>query len=75
MRTIIGLAALALFLASNGICNAQVMVKQEPIYLLQGTSVLVDDGTCGTGKIKLVTAGNWNPMFGSENRVKKCISK
>jgi hypothetical protein len=75
MRTTIGLATLALFLASNGICNAQVTVKQEPIYLLQGTSVLVDDSTCGPGKIKLVTAGNWNPMFGNENRVKKCIPK
>jgi uncharacterized protein DUF6719 len=75
MRTIIGLATLALCLASNGICNAQTIVKQEPIYLLQGTSVLVDDGTCGAGKIKQVIAGNWNPMFGNENRVRKCIPK
>lgn len=75
MKTIIGLATLVLFVASNDICNAQMIVKQEPIYLLQGTSVLVDDGTCGSGKIKQVIAGNWNPMFGNENRIKKCIPK
>jgi hypothetical protein len=41
----------------------------------QGTSVLVDDGTCGKGKIKQVTAGNWNQMVGNENRVRKCIPR
>jgi hypothetical protein len=75
MRTIIGLVTLALLLASNDICNAQVILKQEPLYLLQRSSVLVDDGSCGKGKIKQVTAGDYNPMFGSENRVRKCVSR
>jgi hypothetical protein len=75
MRTSIGLAAMALLLASNDMCNAQVVLKQEPMYLLQRSTVLVDDGTCGKGKIKLVTAGDYNPMFGSEERVRKCIPR
>ena len=76
MKTIIGLAISALFLASNGICSAQATLKQEPTQVMQqGTSVLVDDGTCGKGKIKQVTAGNWNQMVGNENRVRKCIPR
>jgi hypothetical protein len=57
MKTIIGLAALALFLdASNGSCNAQMVVKQEPMMLNRGAVVLVDDGSCPKGQIKQVTA-------------------
>jgi hypothetical protein len=75
MKTIIGLAILAPFFAS-GICNAQPVFKQEPpLFLQQGQTVLVDDGTCGKGKIKQVTAGNWNHMFGGEDRVRKCVPK
>jgi hypothetical protein len=75
MKTTIGLAILAPFLAS-GICNAQQVLKQEPrLVMQQGQTVLVDDGTCGKGKIKQVTAGNWNHMFGSEDRVRKCVPK
>jgi hypothetical protein len=35
MKTIIGLAISALFLASNGICNAQATLKQEPTQVMQ----------------------------------------
>ena len=73
---IIGSATLALLLASNGVCNAQATLKQEPVQVMQqGTSVLVDDGTCGKGKIKQVTAGNYNAMAGNENRVRKCVPR
>jgi hypothetical protein len=75
MKTIIGLAIAAPFFAS-GICHAQQVVKQEPLQVMQqGQTVLVDDGTCGKGKIKQVTAGNWNHMLGSEDRVRKCVPK
>jgi Family of unknown function (DUF6719) len=74
--TIIGSATVAMFFASAGICNAQATLKQEPVLVMQqGTSVLVDDGTCGKGKIKQVTAGNYNAMAGNENRVRKCVPK
>lgn len=73
---LIGPATLALILAFNGICNAQATLKQEPVLVMQqGTSVLVDDGTCGKGKIKQVSAGNYNAMVGNENRTRKCVPK
>jgi hypothetical protein len=76
MKTIVASTTLVLFFASNGIGNAQVVLKQEPVQVMQqGASVLVDDGTCGKGKIKQVSAGNWNAMYGNENRVRKCIPK
>jgi hypothetical protein len=37
MKTIIGFAISALFLASNGICNAQASLKQEPTQVFHTT--------------------------------------
>jgi hypothetical protein len=59
MRTLVtGSIALTALFAVGGICSAQVVVKQEPMegQLRTGATVLVDDGTCGAGKIKLITA-------------------
>jgi hypothetical protein len=58
MKQIVALAALAYLLAAGGSSDAQV-VKQEPFEgkMLPGAVVLVDDGSCGKGKIKEVTGG------------------
>lgn len=65
-------AALILFAAPS---NAQVVVKQEPLDMRNGSTVLVDDGTCGKGKIKLVTVTHGNAMPGAPLREVKCIPK
>jgi hypothetical protein len=76
MRTLItGSVALAAVLAASGMCVAQVVVKQEPLDMRNGATVLVDDGTCGKGKIKLVTITHGNAMPGSPMRDVKCIPR
>jgi hypothetical protein len=76
MRTLItGSVALAAVLAASGMCVAQVVVKQEPLDMRNGATVLVDDGTCGKGKIKLVTVTHGNAMPGSPMRDVKCIPR
>ena len=76
MKTLtIGLAAFTLFAAASGAGNAQVVVKQEPLDMRNGATVLVDDGTCGKGKIKLVTVTHGNAMPGAPLRAEKCIPK
>jgi hypothetical protein len=76
MRTLItGSAALAAVLAASGMCVAQVVVKHEPLDMRNGATVLVDDGTCGKGKIKLVTVTHGNAMPGAPVREAKCIPK
>ena len=76
MRTLItGSAALAAVLAASGMCVAQVVVKQEPLDMRNGATVLVDDGTCGKGKIKLVTVTHGNAMPGAPMRDVKCIPR
>jgi hypothetical protein len=76
MKTIVGSAALALFLAAGGSCNAQTVVKQEPFdgQMLPGQVILVDDGTCGKGKTKQVTGGELGAM-NPRPRTRKCIPK
>jgi hypothetical protein len=80
MRTLItGSVALAAVLAASGMCAAQVVVKQEPMegQLRTGATVLVDDGTCGKGKMKLITAtgGNGNEMQGLPPRTRTCVPR
>jgi hypothetical protein len=76
MKTITGSAVLALLLAAPAICNAQVL-KSEPAAgaLASGVVVLVDDGTCGKGKIKQVTGGNNMNGGTGGDRQKKCIAR
>jgi hypothetical protein len=69
------LAALILFAAASGTCNAQIVVKKEPMDMRNGATVLVDDGTCGKGMIKLLTVTHGNAMSGAPQRDTKCISK
>jgi hypothetical protein len=72
---IVGTAALILFVAASRICNAQVVVKKEPLDMRNGATVLVDDGTCGKGRIKLVTVTHGNAMPGAPLREAKCIPR
>ena len=69
------LAALILVAAASGTCNAQIVVKQEPLDMRNGATVLVDDGTCGKGMIKLLTVTHGNAMSGAPQRATKCIRR
>jgi len=73
---VIGSVALALLLALGGACGAQTVVKQEPWEgkMGPGQVILVDDGTCGKGKIKEVTGGELAAM-NPRPRTRRCIPK
>jgi hypothetical protein len=76
MRTLVVISmALAVELAASNTCVAQVIVKQEPMegQLRTGVTVLVDDGTCGRGKIKLITSTGGDVMKGLPQRTRTCI--
>lgn len=77
MRTFIGSAAFAMFFAASGSCNAQTVVKQEPMMMNRGTVVLVDDGSCPRGQIKQVIAqsatGSVDAPYGAVTR--KCVRR
>lgn len=75
MRTRHAGAAAVLLVAASGSCNAQAVVKQEPMDLRSGTTVLVDDGSCGKGKIKRVTVTHGNAVPGAPLRDVKCIPR
>jgi hypothetical protein len=72
----IGSTALALLLASASACHAQMVVKSEPWEgkMEPGQVILVDDGTCGKGKIKEVTGGELAAM-NPRPRTRRCIPK
>jgi len=75
MKQTVALIALAfLFAANSG--KAQVVVKQEPFegQMVPGGIVLVDDGTCGKGKIKEVTGGEIGAM-NPRPRARRCIPR
>ena len=81
-----GAIALCISLAAGGACRAQFaatgsqgdaqVVKQEPLEgkMSPGQVLLVDDGTCGKGRIKKVTGGELGPM-NPRPRTRKCIPK
>lgn len=72
---VIGSVALALLVALGGACGAQTVVKQEPWEGMEpGQVILVDDGTCGKGKIKEVTDGELGAM-NPRPRTRRCIPK
>jgi 3-phenylpropionate/cinnamic acid dioxygenase small subunit len=63
----------ALLIAASSQGNPQV-VKQEPFdgEMAPGSNLLVDDGTCGKGRIKQVTGGEIGAM-NPRPRTRKCI--
>ena len=77
MRTLLAaLATPGLLLTASGICHAQPVVRQEPFdgQMVPGAAVLVDDGSCGKGRIKEVTGGEVGAM-NPRPRSKRCIPK
>jgi hypothetical protein len=68
--------SVVILIAGIGISSAQQILKQEPMpgQLPTGAVVLVDDGTCGKGKIKEVTGGSTSAM-NPKPRTTKCIAK
>jgi Family of unknown function (DUF6719) len=76
MKTLLTvLATLILVAAGRGSCNAQIVVKKEPLDMRNGSTVLVDDGTCGKGMLKLVTVTHGNAMPGAPLRATKCVPR
>jgi hypothetical protein len=75
MKQIVGLAVLAILPAASSGSDAQV-VKQEPFdgQMLPGAVILVDDGTCGKGRIKEVTGGEIGAM-NPRPRSRRCIAR
>jgi hypothetical protein len=75
-----GLIIAALLLAAGPVL-AQQALKSEPLpgQLGSGETVLVDDGTCGPGKIKQITGGSDKDRVGGgqsgKQRSRKCISR
>lgn len=71
-----GLAVLAWVAAVQG---APRVLKQEPAFggLREGERVLVDDGSCGPGRILELTGGNHPKGGGTKNivRGRRCIKK
>jgi hypothetical protein len=60
--------------------RAQLTSEPAPGQISPGQTVLVDDGTCGPGKIKKVTGGSdFNPTTGQRikgsSRKRACITK
>lgn len=57
----------------------QSILKQEPALgeLREGQSVMVDDGTCPKGQVKLVTGGNHKKAGGTKDitRTHACIAR
>jgi hypothetical protein len=79
-KVCLGIVIFSMAVGTSGYCNAQVL-KHEPGagQLQAGAVVLLDDGTCGKGKIKQVTGGsnmNGGQMTaGGAPRTRKCIPK
>jgi uncharacterized protein DUF6719 len=61
-----------------GVADAQIL-KQEPAMgaLREGQTVMVDDGSCPKGEIKLVTGGNHRQVGGTKDirRTTRCIPR
>ena len=71
---------LGLLLAASGACNAVEVLKQKPPKgaYAPGEKFLVDDGTCGRGKIKEVTIGDWSYHMDAgmvPPRQRRCVAR
>lgn len=86
LRPLVTAFMLLLSLLDGGICRAQSattgypgnvpVVKQEPFIgmMSPGAIILVDDGTCGKGRIKEVTGGEVAPAI-ERPRTRRCVAK
>lgn len=73
------LAGLTILMVASGPTLAAQILKQEPAMgtLKEGERVLVDDGSCGAGKVKEVIGGNHVLVGGTKRivRTRRCINK
>ncbi len=86
MRPPVTTFMLLLSLFAGSVCRAQSatpghsgnvpVLKQEPFdgMMSPGAIVLVDDGTCGRGRIKEVTGGEVAPAI-ERPRTRRCVAK
>jgi hypothetical protein len=82
-RLATGAVAVCISLGAAGACRGQgsqdnpQVVKQEPPEgkMYPGQVLLVDDGTCGKGRIKEVTGGEINPLMNPRPRSRRCIAR
>lgn len=71
----------AIILAGISASHAQYTSEPAPGMLPAGESVLVDDGTCGPGRIKKVTSGSNRSLrtgqhvAGGVKRTRTCIKR
>jgi hypothetical protein len=76
MRLLAGL--ILLLAASRPLAAAQYLTREPPMGALrEGERVLVDDGSCGPGKVKEVIGGNHIKVGGTKQivRTRRCIAK
>jgi hypothetical protein len=70
---------LALLMTACGVCSAetQILKQEPPLGAPPGEKFLVDDGTCGRGKIKELTipVWSWNGVGVGEPRQRRCIAR
>ena len=74
-QTLLKTAAVFLSLVVAGDICMPRLLSTEPLDMRNGATVLVDDGTCGKGKIKLVTVTHGNAISGAPLREAKCIQR
>jgi hypothetical protein len=76
VRALIAIGVVTTLMVSAA--GAQIL-KQEPAMggLREGQTVMVDDGTCPKGEIKLVTGGNSRQVGGTRDikRATACIPR
>jgi hypothetical protein len=75
MKHVVWQAVFAFLVTATG-SHAQTVVKQEPFdgQMVPGQVILVDDGSCGRGKIKQVTGGEIGAM-NPRPRTRTCIPR
>ncbi|WP_371260304.1 DUF6719 family protein [Labrys sp. WJW] len=67
-----GIGAADLAWARSKLVQSQILTEEPPKGTLRaGMKVLVDDGTCGAGKIKRITGGNGSDI----PRKRECVSR
>jgi hypothetical protein len=67
--------AIGLLVGGSSLCGAEVLKQEPPAGSVPlGQKVLVDDGTCGPGKIKEITGGS-NDRMNPIRRGSRCIAK
>ena len=70
--------AVVAFAAMGVLASAEVVTREPDMgQMKEGQRLLVDDGSCGPGKIKEVTGGNHKSVGGTKliDRKRRCIPR